>query len=184
MKMTPVTSSNIAAMWYDLEKSELYIKFKNNKKFTYLGVTQEEYGRLINAESIGKHFNQFIKAVKVGREVATANEDVSSNATTEDNIRNMLSAIYNAGFEAGEVGACDDIDIIDGYEKEIINLVLISEKDKEKIKVLREALEAMDFVLSGYEKPPESVRNAISKMEKALEATKDGERCCVYKCTS
>jgi maleate cis-trans isomerase len=141
MKMTPVTSSNIAAMWYDLEKSELYIKFKNNKKFTYLGVTQEEYGRLINAESIGKHFNQFIKAVKVGREVVTAENDTAEN-------------------DAAPMS------------------------DKEKIKVLREALEAMDFVLSGYEKPPESVRNAISKMEKALEATKDGERCCVYKCTS
>jgi hypothetical protein len=177
MKMTPVTSSNIAAMWYDLEKSELYIKFKNSKTFCYLYVTQEEYGRLINAESIGKHFNQFIKAVKVGREVATANEDVSSNATTEDNIRNMLSAIYNAGFEAGEVGACDDIDIIDGYEKEIINLVLISEKDKEKIKVLREALQLstdrLDAVWSNLGSM--GAKAQADNNREALEATKDGE---------
>jgi hypothetical protein len=107
MKMTPVTSSNIAAMWYDLEKSELYIKFKNSKTFCYLDVSQEEYGRLINAESIGKHFNQFIKAVKVGREVATAASD-SEAMSDKEKIKLLREALSNA-VERAEYDLPDDI---------------------------------------------------------------------------
>lgn len=103
-------------------KIRLYIKFKNSKTFYYLDVTQEEYGRLINAESIGKHFNQFIKAVKVGREVATAASDSEAMS------------------------------------------------DKEKIKLLREALISCMAACKD-----EWGEDSCSDIEVALEATKDGE---------
>lgn len=128
MIMTPVISSNIESIGYIAEKQELFVKFKNCKTFCYKDVSALEARELTKSASVGRHFSQYIKAVKVGSEVAAVAEPINHPMT-----------------------------------------------DKEKIKLLRDALGAMDFVLSGYEKPPESVRNAISKMEAALEATKDGE---------
>lgn len=167
MKMTPVVSSNIAAIGYDLICAELVVQFKNGKTFYYLEVSPEEHTALMAAESVGKHFNQFIKAVKVGSEVTAAKNDTP---TMIDNIRSTLSAIYNAGFEAGECGACDDIDIVDGHEEKIISLVLSAEKDKEKIELLREALQDVLW------KSSTSRNDAIHIIAtEALEATKGGE---------
>lgn len=86
MKITPVTSSNIAAIGYDIETTELAVQFKNGKTFVYIGVSREEHAALMASESIGKHFNQFIKAVKVGREViAVENDDTTmSDAAMSD----------------------------------------------------------------------------------------------------
>ena len=68
--MTPVTSSNIESIGYIAEKQELFVKFKNCKTFCYKDVSALEARELTKSVSVGKHFNQFIKAVKVGSEVA------------------------------------------------------------------------------------------------------------------
>lgn len=122
MKMTPVTSSNIAAIGHCEDTAQLAIKFKNGKTFVYSDVSYDDHFYLISSESIGKHFNQFIKAVKVGREVVTAENDNTPMS------------------------------------------------DKEKIKILRDALEE----IGGWDKIDASNR-IIDIAEKALEATKDGE---------
>ncbi len=83
MKMTPVTSSNIAAIGYHQPLTALFVEFKNGKTFSYCGVSQEEHSALMGSASIGKHFNQFIKAIKVGREVVTAGNDTAENDTTD-----------------------------------------------------------------------------------------------------
>lgn len=253
MIMTPVTSSNIESIGYIAEKQELFVKFKNCKTFCYKDVSALEARELTKSASVGRHFSQYIKAVKVGSEVvksdngdvihikgkehsekaiAMSNGSIIKFSSSDDaivsvsaigdknqaiineahrrindgeakfvghaevermmdekKIQNMLSAIYNAGFEAGEVGACDDIDIAIGYEKEIISLVLEAEKDKEKIKLLRDALELVRPE-TYYNQDGEEVdaggffvfmdngsvdNEAMQQIHEALEATKDGE---------
>jgi hypothetical protein len=61
MNMTPVQSSMIQAVGYNVLDNVLFIQFKNRKVISYLGVTSEEYEDLMAAESIGKHYNKFIK---------------------------------------------------------------------------------------------------------------------------
>lgn len=92
MKMTPVTSSNIAAIGYDLTCTELVVQFKNGKTFYYLEVSPEEHAALMAAESVGKHFNQFIKSVKVGGKVtAVADEPM----TDKEKIKLLREALQD-----------------------------------------------------------------------------------------
>jgi hypothetical protein len=66
MKMTPVTSSNIKAIGYNKLALELQVEFKSGKTFAYKYVSPSEYLDFLEADSVGKHFVQFIKP---GREV-------------------------------------------------------------------------------------------------------------------
>lgn len=74
MQKTPVTSSNIEAVGYD--PGLLRIWFKNGSAFDYAGVTPEEYESLIQAGSIGKHFNAEIKSKYTGGKVVDDNHSV------------------------------------------------------------------------------------------------------------
>lgn len=73
--MTPVKSSNIKAIGYDVEKLILNVEFKNGKTFGYKYISSPEYEALVNAESVGKHFNQFVKGDKVAFEILDAKEE-------------------------------------------------------------------------------------------------------------
>jgi hypothetical protein len=64
MKMAPVESSNIKAIGYNALALELHVEFKSGKTFAYKYVSPEDYVRLIQADSIGKHFVQFVKPGK------------------------------------------------------------------------------------------------------------------------
>ena len=147
MKMTPVTSSNIAAIGYCEDTAQLAVKFKNGKTFVYSDVSEDEWGLLMLSDSIGKHFNQFIKAVKVGREAVTAENDTT-----------------------GEIDATSMSDA--------------QMSDKEKIKVLREALELISCAIAKHSYISESGVNVVDVLDiesqcqlidDSLEATKDGE---------
>lgn len=61
MDFIPVTSSNLDSVAYDMDKQELYVKFKNNSVYKYLKVPSTEYDNLLGAESAGKYLNQHIK---------------------------------------------------------------------------------------------------------------------------
>lgn len=61
--MTQVESSNIDSVGYDKEDLTLYIKFKNNTTYTYSKVPEKIYGSLMEAESVGKYLNQYVKGV-------------------------------------------------------------------------------------------------------------------------
>ena len=54
MEMTPVVSSNVAAVGYDEEKSELYVSFLNGSLYKYYGVDQGVYINMLNASSKGR----------------------------------------------------------------------------------------------------------------------------------
>jgi hypothetical protein len=61
MEMIEVISSNIKAVGYDPETSELRVQFIGDSEYTYLDVSEEVYTQLINAESVGKYFAAHIK---------------------------------------------------------------------------------------------------------------------------
>lgn len=60
-KMTPVASSNLAAVGYNPETAELRVAFKNGTTYSYGGVTQEDALAMLKAKSIGKHFMTVLK---------------------------------------------------------------------------------------------------------------------------
>ena len=80
MKMTPVNSSNIKAIGYNKLALELHVEFKSGKTFAYKYVSPSEYLDFLEADSVGKHFAQFIKpgrdAVEVVKEAVQAIEVV------------------------------------------------------------------------------------------------------------
>lgn len=57
--MKEVKSSNIHAIgWAD---GTLTVHFKNGTAYSYAGVPAEEHKKLMEAESVGKHFGQHIR---------------------------------------------------------------------------------------------------------------------------
>ena len=63
--LTPVESSQIAAVGYDEEKNILAVQFKNGVAtgvvYHYDGVSPEKYAGLTGAESLGSYFFKSIK---------------------------------------------------------------------------------------------------------------------------
>ena len=62
MTRTPVKSSYIAAIGYDLEKNVMEVQFKNGGIYRYFAVSPETYASLIHASqsedgSVGKLFS-------------------------------------------------------------------------------------------------------------------------------
>lgn len=56
-------SSQISKMWYDPRFERLCIEFHHEgMKYEYAGVTPEEFGSLVAAESVGKYFNAVIRS--------------------------------------------------------------------------------------------------------------------------
>lgn len=61
MNRNPVQSSNIAAIGFDPDTSELEIEFTNGNIYRYANVPADEHEHLIMAESLGRHFAARIK---------------------------------------------------------------------------------------------------------------------------
>lgn len=69
--MTPVTSSQIAAVGFNSETKQGRCEFvKNGSLYEYDGCTQEEADQIINAPSVGIAFGQIWKGVKPFRRIA------------------------------------------------------------------------------------------------------------------
>lgn len=58
----PVESSNIEGISYLSESKILKIRFKGGGEYVYKGVEELQYKNIQNAKSIGKYFNDNIKA--------------------------------------------------------------------------------------------------------------------------
>lgn len=58
----PVESSNIEGISYLAESKILKIRFKGGGEYVYKGVEELQYKNIQNAKSIGKYFNDNIKA--------------------------------------------------------------------------------------------------------------------------
>lgn len=59
--LTPVESSQIAAIGFDPSDGVLTIQFKSGSIYDYRNFTQQEFEQFAGAESIGSHFYKFIK---------------------------------------------------------------------------------------------------------------------------
>jgi hypothetical protein len=60
-KMTPVESSTIKAIGYDVLNRELHVDFHGTGSYIYSNVPIQKASSLLNADSHGKHLNQIIK---------------------------------------------------------------------------------------------------------------------------
>lgn len=60
--MTPVKSSNIAAVGHDPHTSELTVEFKNGGRYIYHGISADQHAALMKADSIGSHLHKYIKS--------------------------------------------------------------------------------------------------------------------------
>jgi len=70
MELTPVQSSNIAAVGYDNIKNCLYVQFKGKDTvYEYLGVPLETYEAMMTADSIGSFYAKNIRNVIKGQVV-------------------------------------------------------------------------------------------------------------------
>lgn len=61
MTRTPVSSSNLRSVGYDIATATLEIEFHNSSVYQYYGVPYAEYTGLMAAGSHGQHFDQHIK---------------------------------------------------------------------------------------------------------------------------
>jgi hypothetical protein len=62
-EMHPVSSSNIAAVGYDVSSQNAYVQFLSGKTYKYEGVPETEFDNLLAAGSVGQYFNQNFKNV-------------------------------------------------------------------------------------------------------------------------
>jgi len=60
--MIPVVSSQIKAVGYDEDESELFVQFKNGRIYVYHEVPNREYVAILNASSPGTYFADHIKS--------------------------------------------------------------------------------------------------------------------------
>lgn len=59
--LSPISSSNIAAIGHDPQTSELTVEFKNGGRYVYHGISADQHAALIKAPSIGSHLHKHIK---------------------------------------------------------------------------------------------------------------------------
>lgn len=70
--LSPVDSSQIAAVGYDLATKRLAVQFKSNTSvvYHYPGVTLGQYEEFVKAESLGRHFRLHIKSLPFNKVAA------------------------------------------------------------------------------------------------------------------
>jgi len=61
IEMTPVKSSNIAAVGYDADGLRLVVEFGIGSKYIYFGVKQNVYDSFMASESKGRFFHAHIR---------------------------------------------------------------------------------------------------------------------------
>jgi hypothetical protein len=69
--MIPVESSSIRAIGYDAAAQRLYVEFHDGDRYVYDDVGGRAHHDLVNAESIGAHFNQHVRNVFPCRKAVT-----------------------------------------------------------------------------------------------------------------
>lgn len=62
-EMHPVSSSNIAAVGYDIDSQVVYVQFLNGSTYAYKGVAEHEFDNLRTAPSVGSYLNRNFKNV-------------------------------------------------------------------------------------------------------------------------
>ena len=62
-EMTPVSSSNVSEIGYNVGNQEVYVRFLNGSLYVYKGVPQSEFDGLLNAPSVGSYLHRNYKNV-------------------------------------------------------------------------------------------------------------------------
>lgn len=70
MKRTHVISSSMISVGYNAKNKILEIEFPAGTVYDYFKVPESEYESLMNAESKGKYFNEYIKPFYLYKQVA------------------------------------------------------------------------------------------------------------------
>jgi hypothetical protein len=60
LKRTPVLSSHIRSVGYDVEQQILEIEFMSTEIYQYLKVPEKEYKKMMSASSVGGFFQKHI----------------------------------------------------------------------------------------------------------------------------
>lgn len=74
MNFTPVTSSNIKGITYDSVANTLYVQFKTDRVYSYVGVAPDMYDEFLASESKGKFFHANIRNTYDASEVVQDGE--------------------------------------------------------------------------------------------------------------
>jgi hypothetical protein len=61
IELTPVVSSQIAAIGHDAASNTLAVKFSSGSTYHYSGVSAEDFAAFKDADSIGSHFGKTIR---------------------------------------------------------------------------------------------------------------------------
>jgi len=61
--MYSVSSSNIAAVGYDVEDQVVYVQFLNGSTYIYKGVPEHEFENLRTSSSVGAYLNRNYKNI-------------------------------------------------------------------------------------------------------------------------
>lgn len=61
MKRQPVSSSLVESLGYGPEKEVLEVELENGRVYQYRDVPESTYNELIEADSIGRYFSQYIR---------------------------------------------------------------------------------------------------------------------------
>lgn len=64
LKWVQVESSAINAVAYNRDRKVLHIEFRHGVIYTYQQIGYHRYKQLINADSVGKYYNQAIRPEK------------------------------------------------------------------------------------------------------------------------
>lgn len=67
--LTPVESTSVAAVGYDRDRSELYVRFVDGGTYAYSLVPVRIYAELLASESKGRYVNTRIKPNHAARQV-------------------------------------------------------------------------------------------------------------------
>ena len=63
VEMIPVSSSDVAAVGYDVENQIVHVQFLNGTEYIYKGVLQRDFDDLLNASSVGSYLHRNFKNV-------------------------------------------------------------------------------------------------------------------------
>lgn len=102
VKRTPVVSSFISSVGYDVAKKWMVMAFKSGMVYVYIGVPHDVYSRFMGAESKGRFYNKVIRHHYSISEagLASGREEVRSTAIRAvgyNEAKNVLEIEFGSG---------------------------------------------------------------------------------------
>lgn len=93
MTMTPVESSQLAAIGYDPASLTLGVTFKGGGHYRYAGMSPEHYAEFMAADSKGSHFGKFVRDRYQYRKLAQVDERPESVRSAVAHLESGLASL-------------------------------------------------------------------------------------------